>query len=120
MNFSTTLHFEPSILFNRIIVYMVVKWNLAKPHFLRVSLGFFGFFFLGIISKNANKRKDNQFEKNIVFVLCPKDHSTQKLGSYVKKSVPYRPFTDRRTDTQKDRVTNVDTLWGFQDFFPST
>ena len=40
--------------------------------------------------KNANKeRKNENFEKQkkLCFFSCPKDHSTQKLGSQVKKCV---------------------------------
>ena len=49
------------------------------------------------------------------FFSCPKDHSTQKLGSQVKRC-DLQPV-HRQTDTQTHRVTTEGTLSGVQDYF---
>ena len=50
------------------------------------------------------------------FFSCPKDHLTQKLGSWAKQCVlqPANGRTDRRTHT---KVTTEGALSGFHEFF---
>ena len=57
--------------------------------------------------------------KKMRFFSCPKDHSTQKLRSQVKRCdlQPVHRRTDTQTHRQTHRVTTEGTLSGFQDFF---
>ena len=67
--------------------------------------------YIGKKQKNTNKkRKDENFEKQkkCFSFSCPEDHSTQKLGSYVKRCALQPVHTHR--------VTTEGTLSGFQDF----
>ena len=58
------------------------------------------------------KMKILKNKKKCVFFSCPKDHSTQKSDSQVKRCALQPGY--RQTDT---KVTTVGTLSGFQEFF---
>ena len=68
-------------------------------------------------SKNAYKQRKNENfgkTKKCVSFSCPKNHSTQKLGSQVKRCSPQPGYTQTHTHT---KLTTEGTLSGFQDFF---
>ena len=61
--------------------------------------------------------------KKCVSFSCPKDHSTQKLGSQVEKCALQlvNRQKDRQTDRQTDTKVNTEgTRSGFQEFFLQT
>ena len=66
---------------------------------------------------DVNKEWSLNGEKKIGFVFsCPKDHSTQKLGSKVKSCVLY--LVNRQTYRQTEMKVNTEGILSeFQDFF---